>query len=128
MRSVGDRPVRHEAASLTSTGRWSDASTRVRVGEARQVVIDFEDVLLLSAAMLADDASMARGRSRASTDACMVDEYQDVSAIQQRLLDQWLGDRDDLTVVGDPNQMIYSFAGASSQYLRTFRAASRRHP
>lgn len=82
-------------------------------------VIDFEDVLLLSAGMLADDASMADA-VRSQYRCLLVDEYQDVSAIQQRLLDQWLGQRDDLTVVGDPNQTIYSFAGATSQYLRDF--------
>ncbi|MFL6181525.1 MAG: ATP-dependent DNA helicase UvrD2 [Actinomycetes bacterium] len=82
-------------------------------------LIDFEDVLLLSAAMLADAPTMAQA-VRDQYRCLMVDEYQDVSPIQQRLLDLWLGDRDDLTVVGDPNQMIYSFAGASSQYLLDF--------
>ena len=51
----------------------------------------------------------------------LVDEYQDVSPIQQRLLDLWLADRDDLTVVGDANQTIYSFAGATpATYLLDF--------
>ena len=52
-----------------------------------------------------------------------VDEYQDVIPLQQRLLDAWLGDRDDLCVVGDPNQTIYSFTGASPAYLRGVRQA-----
>ena len=51
----------------------------------------------------------------------MVDEYQDVSPLQQRLLDAWLGDRDDLCVVGDANQTIYSFAGATPEHLLGFR-------
>ena len=55
----------------------------------------------------------------------VVDEYQDVTPLQQRVLDAWLGDRDDLTVVGDANQTIYSFTGASPRYLLDF---SRRFP
>src|SRR5699024_3046808 len=55
----------------------------------------------------------------------VVDEYQDVTPLQQRLLDAWLGSRDDLTVVGDANQTIYSFAGASARPLLSF---TRRFP
>jgi DNA helicase-2/ATP-dependent DNA helicase PcrA len=51
----------------------------------------------------------------------VVDEYQDVSPLQQRLLDAWLGGRDDVCVVGDPNQTIYSFAGATPEHLLNFR-------
>ncbi len=50
----------------------------------------------------------------------VVDEYQDVNPAQQRLLHAWLGDRDDLTVVGDASQTIYSFTGATSSYLVSF--------
>ncbi len=83
-------------------------------------LIDFEDVLLLTAGMIEDDASMA-STVRDQYRCLLVDEYQDVSPIQQRLLDLWLADRDDLTVVGDANQTIYSFAGATPQYLLQFR-------
>jgi DNA helicase-2/ATP-dependent DNA helicase PcrA len=51
----------------------------------------------------------------------VVDEYQDVSPLQQRLLDAWLGGREDLCVVGDANQTIYSFAGATPEHLLGFR-------
>ena len=50
----------------------------------------------------------------------VVDEYQDVSPLQQRLLDAWLGGRDDLCVVGDASQTIYSFTGATSRHLLEF--------
>jgi DNA helicase-2/ATP-dependent DNA helicase PcrA len=50
----------------------------------------------------------------------VVDEYQDVTPLQQRVLSAWLGDRDDLTVVGDANQTIYSFTGATPRYLLDF--------
>jgi DNA helicase-2/ATP-dependent DNA helicase PcrA len=81
--------------------------------------LDFEDLLLLMAGAIETDkriASEVHERYRHFT----VDEYQDVSPLQQRLLDAWLGDRDDLCVVGDPNQTIYSFTGASPSYLRDF--------
>ena len=55
----------------------------------------------------------------------VVDEFQDVSALQRRLLDLWLGGREDVCVVGDPAQAIYSFAGADAQHLLGF---ARRYP
>lgn len=87
-------------------------------------VIDFEDVLLLTVGILAereDVASQVRGQYR----HFVVDEYQDVSPLQQRLLDLWLGDRQEICVVGDVSQTIYSFTGASPRYLTDFR---RRYP
>src|SRR5439155_14563825 len=51
----------------------------------------------------------------------VVDEYQDVNPVQQKLLDAWLGGRGDVTVVGDASQTIYSFTGATSGYLVDFR-------
>ncbi|MDP3971979.1 MAG: ATP-dependent helicase [Candidatus Nanopelagicales bacterium] len=81
--------------------------------------LDFEDVLLLTVAILEERADL-RDRVQQSFRHLTVDEYQDVSAIQQRLLDLWLGDSDDICVVGDPNQTIYSFAGAEAAHLRQF--------
>jgi len=86
--------------------------------------IDFEDVLLLACGLL-DDEPVARDRVRAQYRFFVVDEYQDVSPLQQRLLKLWLGERRDLCVVGDANQTIYTFAGASSSYLLDF---ARDHP
>ena len=87
-------------------------------------VIDFEDVLLLLAAMLAEDRGVAQ-TVRDQYRHLVVDEYQDVSPLQQYLLDQWLGGRHELCVVGDPAQTIYSFAGASPHHLLDF---PRTHP
>lgn len=81
--------------------------------------IDFEDVLLLCTGMLEAEESVAmevRDRYR----FFVVDEYQDVSPLQQRLLDLWLGERQELCVVGDASQTIYSFTGATSDYLLNF--------
>ncbi|MER6186308.1 ATP-dependent DNA helicase UvrD2 [Streptomyces sp. NPDC001652] len=87
-------------------------------------VIDFEDVLLLTVAVLQDRHDIA-DQVRAQYQHFVVDEYQDVSPLQQRLLELWLGDRDNLCVVGDASQTIYSFTGATPDHLLDFRT---RHP
>ncbi|MGM1076257.1 ATP-dependent DNA helicase UvrD2 [Streptomyces sp. H28] len=89
-----------------------------------RVVIDFEDVLLLTVAVLQDRHDVAE-QVRAQYQHFVVDEYQDVSPLQQRLLELWLGDRDSLCVVGDVSQTIYSFTGATPDHLLDFRT---RHP
>jgi DNA helicase-2/ATP-dependent DNA helicase PcrA len=81
--------------------------------------IDLEDVLLCAAGLLAGDARTA-ATVRSQYRHLVVDEYQDVSPLQQALLDLWLGDNRDLCVVGDPTQTIYSFAGARADFLREF--------
>ncbi|GAA0926600.1 ATP-dependent DNA helicase UvrD2 [Streptomyces thermoalcalitolerans] len=87
-------------------------------------VIDFEDVLLLTVAILQDRHDVAE-QVRAQYQHFVVDEYQDVNPLQQRLLELWLGERDNLCVVGDASQTIYSFTGATPDYLLDFRT---RHP
>jgi DNA helicase-2/ATP-dependent DNA helicase PcrA len=79
-------------------------------------LIDFEDLLGLAIDQLEtepDTLEQVRDRYLAFT----VDEYQDVNLLQQRLLDLWLGDRDDLCAVGDDYQSIYAFTGATPEYL-----------
>jgi DNA helicase-2/ATP-dependent DNA helicase PcrA len=81
--------------------------------------LDFEDVLLATAGMIENEPRVAQ-QVREQYRFFVVDEYQDVSPLQQALLDLWLGDRQDLCVVGDASQTIYSFAGASADYLLGF--------
>ncbi len=85
-----------------------------------QGVADFDDLLLLTAAVLEEHGTVAE-EFRARYRSFVVDEYQDVTPLQQRLLDAWLGGRDDLCVVGDAHQTIYSFTGAAPTYLLDFR-------
>jgi DNA helicase-2/ATP-dependent DNA helicase PcrA len=84
-------------------------------------VIDFEDVLLITVGILQEDPKVA-ATVREQYRHFVVDEYQDVSPLQQRLLDLWLGGRDELCVVGDASQTIYSFTGASPKHLLNFKA------
>jgi DNA helicase-2/ATP-dependent DNA helicase PcrA len=83
--------------------------------------LDFADLLLIMTAAIEEYADVAE-QVRSQYRHFVVDEYQDVSPLQQRLLDAWLGGRDDLCVVGDANQTIYSFAGATPEHLLGFRA------
>ncbi len=89
-------------------------------------VIDFEDVLRAACWAMEEHPDVAE-QVRAQYRHFTVDEYQDVNPLQQRLLDAWLGGRSDLTVVGDASQTIYSFTGASADYLigfpRRYRSA-----
>jgi DNA helicase-2/ATP-dependent DNA helicase PcrA len=125
MRSVAqaarDRP--HAVAGLdVATLMDLQAGYEKLKDERRQ--LDFEDVLLACAGMLESEprvAAQVREQYRHFT----VDEFQDVSPLQYRLLELWLGDRRDLCVVGDASQTIYSFAGADPRYLLGF---SDRHP
>ena len=101
---------------LTAISRIFQAYEDVKVDRN---VIDFEDVLLIMVGILQEDervAAMVRDQYR----HFVVDEYQDVSPLQQRLLDLWLGQRDELCVVGDSSQTIYSFTGATSRHLLEF--------
>ena len=85
----------------------------------RAGLIDFEDMLALTVDLIERDDTVAR-EVRARYRWFSVDEYQDTNPLQQALLDAWLGGRDDLAVVGDEDQTIYTFTGATSDYLTGF--------
>ena len=97
---------------------------RLRAVQGAAGRIDFEDMLGATIDLLETDAEAAaivRARKRWFS----VDEYQDTNPLQERLLALWAGDSRDVCVVGDEDQTIYSFTGASSGYLRDF---ARTHP
>ena len=133
MVSAGDYATAAAAAGRLPVGSGDgviDLPGIARVMSAYQDVkseagaIDFEDVLLLMVALIGDRPDIAdiiRSQYRWFT----VDEYQDITPAQDRLLSGWLGERDDVCVVGDDSQTIYSFAGASPDALGQF---SRRWP
>ena len=120
-------PPRGYGAAAEGSGREppipEDLFVRVYDGYERAKVragrIDFDDLLLETIALLeTDEAAAALVRARKSWFS--VDEYQDTNPLQQRLLELWLGDRRDLCVVGDEDQTIYTFTGATSGFLTTF--------
>ncbi|WP_150251970.1 ATP-dependent DNA helicase UvrD2 [Nocardiopsis deserti] len=148
--SVGLQPDRNGLRDLASEIEWSKV-TQVRptdydkavvkagrqppmpAGEVARVfeayedirrehnLLDFESMLELTAGMITEYPAIAQ-RVREQYRYFVVDEFQDVNPLQRLLLDAWLGDRDDLCVVGDPSQTIYSFAGATPGYLTGFGA------
>ncbi|MCW2868517.1 MAG: ATP-dependent helicase, Rep family [Marmoricola sp.] len=107
-----------------------DAATVARVFDSYEEIkreqgrMDMEDVLLIDAALLSEDDRVA-AEVRRQYKWFTVDEFQDVSPIQSALLDLWLGGRQEICVVGDPAQTIYSFAGAQASFLTDF---TRTHP
>src|ERR1700678_2276329 len=107
---------RAPSAGLEEVGRLYQAYEALR--RDRQL-IDFESVLELTAAIVLTEPAVAR-EVHAAFRYFTVDEFQDVNPLQKLLLDAWLGGREELCVVGDPQQTIYSFTGATSQYLRSF--------
>src|SRR6476619_6612801 len=115
------RDIPFDAAKIATVYAGYESLKARRDGMA---LLDFDALLLHTAAAIENDEAVAeefRDRYR----CFVVDEYQDVTPLQQRVLNAWLGERDDLTVVGDANQTIYSFTGATPQYLLNF---SRRFP
>jgi DNA helicase-2/ATP-dependent DNA helicase PcrA len=117
------RRAGRDPAGLDATAMARVLQTYEEVKSARGV-IDFEDVLLLTVGILAERDDIARV-VRSQYRHFVVDEYQDVNALQQRLLDLWVGEREDVCVVGDAAQTIYSFTGATPKHLLGF---PRRYP
>lgn len=89
--------------------------------KSRANVLDFEDILLVLIAVIADRPDIA-DQIRRTYRWFTVDEYQDITPVQNHLLRAWLGERQDICVVGDPKQTIYSFAGAQVASLDEFAA------
>jgi DNA helicase II / ATP-dependent DNA helicase PcrA len=110
--------ARRELASfdVETVARVFAAYERVKQDRSR---IDFEDILLCAAALMSDHPEVAE-TIRRTYRHLVVDEYQDVSPLQEALLTLWRGDRTDLCVVGDPAQTIHTFAGARASYLTGF--------
>lgn len=115
-----DRPVPAPAEKVAQVYRlYEDYKSR-----PEGMALDFDDLLLHVAGALENAPGVAE-EFRQQYRTFVVDEYQDVTPLQQRVLQAWLGERDDLTVVGDANQTIYSFTGASPDFLLGF---SRMYP
>jgi len=111
-RSAGREPPADRAVVAAVFADYEEVKKRAGV-------LDFEDLLLITAYAVEEHRDVA-SQIRAQYRYFLVDEYQDVNPLQQRLLGAWLGERDELCVVGDVNQTIYSFTGADPSYLLDF--------
>lgn len=117
--SIEQHAALGKSIGRVSTEQLADLQRAYEVLKDDRRQLDFEDVLLACAGMLEAEPRVAASvheQYRHFT----VDEFQDVSPLQNRLLELWLGDRRDLCVVGDASQTIYSFAGADQRYLLEF--------
>src|SRR4051794_16815303 len=111
--AAAGRELPFDAAAVAEVYRSYEAAKQ------RDGVLDFEDLLLVTAYAIEEHHDVAR-EVRAQYRHFVVDEYQDVNPLQQRLLDAWLGGRVEVCVVGDPNQTIYTFTGADPDHLLGF--------
>lgn len=124
MLSIEQHAALGRSMSGIDSAQFAELQQRYEALKDERRQLDFEDVLLACAGMLEAEPRVAASvheQYRHFT----VDEYQDVSPLQNRLLELWLGDRRDICVVGDASQTIYSFAGAEQRFLLEFE---RRHP
>jgi DNA helicase-2/ATP-dependent DNA helicase PcrA len=81
--------------------------------------VDFDDLLLRAAAMLAENETV-RESYRRRFRYVMVDEYQDTNRTQYELIRHLVGPQGNVTVVGDEDQSIYSWRGADIQNILDF--------
>ena len=121
----GDYPAAAAAAGrIPPLGAETTAGLYAGYERARRErhLVDFESLLELTAAILTEHrAAAAEVADRYRY--FVVDEFQDVNPLQKLLLDAWTDGRDDVCVVGDPRQTIYSFTGATPAYLTGFTGA-----
>ena len=118
--AVGERAAAANRTLAVDAAAFAQLQVAYEDAKAARGLLDFEDVLLVTAGALADRPDIADA-VRAAYRWFTVDEYQDVNPLQHRLLGLWLGERDDVCVVGDANQTIYTFTGATPAYLTSFR-------
>ena len=117
--SIGARAAEVSRTLSAEGGAVASALTAYEQIKFDRGLVDFDDILLIMASALEQKPFVADEVHKAYR-WFTVDEYQDVNPLQQRLLRFWLGERDDLCVVGDPNQTIYTFTGATPRYLQEF--------
>jgi DNA helicase-2/ATP-dependent DNA helicase PcrA len=115
-RALAEGRLNSDQSEVEKYGRAYALYESLKLAESK---LDFEDILILTAGMLEEERSV-RERIRDQYRYFTVDEYQDISPLSQKLLNLWLGNREEICVVGDPAQTIYSFTGATSFYLRGF--------
>ena len=105
--------------SFISLEKFAQLDEKYLALKQERRLIDWEDAILLCTGMLRNEPK-ALSHFEAQYRHFTVDEYQDISPLQQGLLETWLGEREEVCVVGDPRQTIYSFAGADSSFLTSF--------
>ncbi len=117
--SYGGDAGRMRRRSALAPALVADLYQRYEEEKTERRVVDFDDILILALRDLNEDADFAEAR-RWRFRHLLVDEFQDVNRLQFDLLRAWLGERNDLCAVGDPNQAIYRWNGAEADYIERF--------
>ncbi|MFZ9744043.1 MAG: ATP-dependent helicase [Aquiluna sp.] len=105
--------------SYLSQEQFAGLVERYQEQKLQRRLMDWEDTLLLTTGLLRNEPRLL-SHFQQQYRFFTVDEYQDISPLQEGLLRTWLGEREEICVVGDPRQTIYSFAGATSSFLLEF--------
>ncbi|GAC1536790.1 MAG: ATP-dependent DNA helicase UvrD2 [Acidimicrobiales bacterium] len=112
--AVGQRRWRNGLTPAAISAAWAGYERAKR----DRRVLDLDDLLETCTRLLTTDpeaGAAARWRHR----HLFVDEYQDLNPAHHRLLRAWVGERPDLCLVGDPDQAVYGFNGASPDLFAT---------
>ena len=120
------RAVRPGEALDTVSGDADDTWTLAAAGYRRYQealktagAVDFDDLLLLVDELFATDEDVRRAEA-GRFDHLLVDEYQDTSGIQERILTALARDHKSICVVGDDDQSIYAWRGAEISHILDF--------
>ncbi len=108
------------AAKAATTADEQVAARVMRLVQERLTAyqaVDFDDLIGLPLALLQRDAEV-RAKWQAQFRHVLVDEYQDTNAVQYDLLKQLVGERGVFTAVGDDDQSIYGWRGATIDNLK----------
>jgi DNA helicase-2/ATP-dependent DNA helicase PcrA len=117
LKALNDRPM----PSGLSRDSALELIDRYEELKDEQRNLDFEDILIATLGMINSEKWVA-DRIQEQYRFFVVDEYQDVSPVQRALLDAWRGKHAEVCVVGDPNQTVFGFAGASDEHLMRFES------
>lgn len=107
------------AAMLGTRASVADMVVRYQQAKRQRGVLDFGDLVAL-AARIASEIPLAAATERARYKVVLLDEFQDTSHAQLVLFSRLFGHGHAVTAVGDPNQSIYGFRGASAGQLFHF--------
>ncbi|WP_459874486.1 ATP-dependent helicase [Halomonas shantousis] len=98
------------------TGHFPEAFERFEALLEQHGLMTYADLLYRPLRCLEREPD-TRARIQGYLDHVIVDEYQDINEVQQRLLGLLAGDRAEVMVVGDANQCIYEWRGARPDYM-----------
>lgn len=82
-------------------------------------LLDFDDILIYCHRLLTEDSGM-RGRWQSRFRYILIDEFQDINDVQYQIIKLLSANYENLFVVGDDDQAIYSFRGADPSYMHRF--------